>query len=168
MLAPQHPHTVRIASISAENLTMQWPHDPSSCTAACSYLVRYQQTSPYNYNSYPVTELPVSCPGLLPAQPARSTSPNAMNTCTGNLRDLIPGALYDIDVYASSYNVLSVTAAQLRQRTRESLLNVAKSKFCTQFEHSRKCEQCVANCVQTISAVWMLRWISVPSQSFNT
>lgn len=121
--APQHPHTVRVASISPELLTLQWPHDPSSCTAACSYLVRYQQTSPYNYNSYPVTELPVSCPGLLPAQPARSTSPNAMNACTEFLRDLIPGAQYDIDVYASSYNVLSVTAAQLRQRTRESLLN---------------------------------------------
>eukprot|EP00057_Strongylocentrotus_purpuratus_P029578 XP_011684052.1 PREDICTED: mucin-17 isoform X1 [Strongylocentrotus purpuratus] len=117
VIAPQHPHTVRVASISSELLTMQWPHDPSSCTAACSYLVRYQQTSPYNYNSNPVTELPVRCPGLLAAQPARSTSPNAMNTCTEYLRDLIPGALYDIDVYASSYGVLSVTAAQLRQRT---------------------------------------------------
>nr|XP_054775186.1 tyrosine-protein phosphatase 10D-like isoform X1 [Lytechinus pictus] len=116
VLPPPHPQQIRVASVTPELLTVHWPHDTTSCRGNCSYLVRYQQTSPYRYNSYPIRELHITCPNLLPAQPARSTNPSAISTCTAYFRDLIPGALYDIDVYASSYNVLSVTAAQLRQR----------------------------------------------------
>ena len=118
--APPHPQHVRVARIAPELLTVQWADDTTFCRGSCLYLVRYQQTSPYNYNTFPVQELPVDCRNLPSAQPSRSTNPNAYLSCTAYLSGLIPGALYNIDVYASSYNVLSETAAQLRQRTRES------------------------------------------------